>query len=66
MFESIPAPFLSRMRELEAIDARDREDGTPRPTHRPISTASVSDRPPPWLATVGASNPRSPAHHFES
>lgn len=30
MFESIPAPVLTRMRELEAIDTHDREDGTPR------------------------------------
>lgn len=30
MFHSIPAAMLERMRELEAVDARDREDGTPR------------------------------------
>jgi caffeoyl-CoA O-methyltransferase len=30
MFHNIPAPFLKRMRELEAQDAIDREDGTPR------------------------------------
>jgi predicted O-methyltransferase YrrM len=29
MFESITQPMLSRMRELEAIDLRDRTDGTP-------------------------------------
>lgn len=31
MFHDIPARILSRMRHLEAIDARDRVDGTPRP-----------------------------------
>lgn len=30
MFHSIPAPILKRMRELEAQDTTDREDGTPR------------------------------------
>lgn len=30
MFNSIPSPILERMRYLEQIDARDREDGTPR------------------------------------
>jgi caffeoyl-CoA O-methyltransferase len=30
MFESISAPMANRMRELEAIDTRDRDDGTPR------------------------------------
>ena len=30
MFHSIPEPILARMKYLEAIDARDREDGTPR------------------------------------
>lgn len=30
MFHDIPLPILSRMRELEKIDARDRTDGTPR------------------------------------
>ncbi len=29
MFHDIPAAMLARMRELEAIDERDREDGTP-------------------------------------
>ena len=29
MFESISPAMLSRMRELEAIDLRDRTDGTP-------------------------------------
>jgi len=29
MFHQIPAAMLARMRELEAIDARDRADGTP-------------------------------------
>jgi len=31
MFHNIPKPILKRMRELEAQDALDREDGTPRP-----------------------------------
>jgi len=31
MFHNIPKPILNRMRELEAQDALDREDGTPRP-----------------------------------
>ena len=31
MFHNIPKPVLDRMRELEAQDALDREDGTPRP-----------------------------------
>ena len=30
MFHNIPDPILNRMRELEAQDALDREDGTPR------------------------------------
>jgi predicted O-methyltransferase YrrM len=30
MFHNIPKPVLNRMRELEAQDALDREDGTPR------------------------------------
>ena len=30
MFHDIPEPILARMRELETIDNRDREDGTPR------------------------------------
>ncbi len=30
MFNSIPLPILERMRYLEQIDARDRDDGTPR------------------------------------
>jgi caffeoyl-CoA O-methyltransferase len=30
MFHSIPDPVLARMRYLEAIDTRDRQDGTPR------------------------------------
>lgn len=30
MFHSIPKPMLDRMTYLEAIDARDREDGTPK------------------------------------
>jgi len=30
MFHNIPKPILNRMRELEAQDALDREDGTPR------------------------------------
>lgn len=30
MFHHIPQPMLDRMRHLEAIDARDRQDGTPR------------------------------------
>lgn len=30
MFHNIPQPILDRMQVLEAIDARDREDGTPR------------------------------------
>lgn len=30
MFHNIPEPVLKRMRELEAQDAADREDGTPR------------------------------------
>jgi predicted O-methyltransferase YrrM len=30
MFENIPKCIIDRMRELEEIDARDREDGTPR------------------------------------
>lgn len=30
MFHNIPKPMLNRMRELEAQDALDREDGTPR------------------------------------
>jgi caffeoyl-CoA O-methyltransferase len=30
MFRNIPAPILQRMTYLEAIDARDRTDGTPR------------------------------------
>jgi caffeoyl-CoA O-methyltransferase len=30
MFHDIPAPIQGRMRYLEGIDARDREDGTPR------------------------------------
>lgn len=30
MFHNIPQPILDRMRVLEAIDTRDREDGTPR------------------------------------
>jgi caffeoyl-CoA O-methyltransferase len=30
MFESISAPMANRMQELEAIDTRDRDDGTPR------------------------------------
>jgi len=31
MFQNIPKPILNRMRVLEAQDALDREDGTPRP-----------------------------------
>ena len=31
MFHDIPQPILDRMRYLEAIDAQDRTDGTPRP-----------------------------------
>ena len=31
MFHDIPLEILNRMRELEAIDARDRVDGTPKP-----------------------------------
>lgn len=31
MFHDIPPPILERMRHLEAIDAQDRKDGTPRP-----------------------------------
>lgn len=30
MFHTIPEPMRRRMQELEAIDARDRDDGTPR------------------------------------
>jgi caffeoyl-CoA O-methyltransferase len=30
MFHTMPAPIAERMRYLEAIDARDRDDGTPR------------------------------------
>src|SRR6187549_1640809 len=30
MFADIPVAMLERMRELEAIDSRDRQDGTPR------------------------------------
>lgn len=30
MFQDIPKPVLNRMKELEEIDARDRQDGTPR------------------------------------
>lgn len=30
MFHDIPRPMLDRMRELETIDARDRDDNTPR------------------------------------
>lgn len=30
MFHDIPGAVLARMQELEAIDAHDREDGTPR------------------------------------
>lgn len=30
MFHNIPAPMQVRMQQLEAIDARDRQDGTPR------------------------------------
>jgi caffeoyl-CoA O-methyltransferase len=29
MFHHIPAPIIARMRELEELDARDRQDGTP-------------------------------------
>ncbi len=29
MFQNIPKPILDRMKELEAIDAQDRQDGTP-------------------------------------
>lgn len=31
MFHTIPGPILKRLRELEAQDALDRQDGTPRP-----------------------------------
>ena len=30
MFHPIPKPMLDRMAYLEAVDARDREDGTPK------------------------------------
>lgn len=30
MFHEIPQPLLERMQHLESVDARDREDGTPR------------------------------------
>lgn len=30
MFQKIPKPILDRMKELEEIDTRDRQDGTPR------------------------------------
>lgn len=30
MFNEIPQPLLERMQHLESVDARDREDGTPR------------------------------------
>jgi predicted O-methyltransferase YrrM len=30
MFHNIPSPILSRMQQLEEIDSRDRQDGTPR------------------------------------
>ena len=29
MLHDIPKPMLNRMKELEEIDARDRQDGTP-------------------------------------
>ena len=29
MFQKIPKPILDRMKELEEIDTRDRQDGTP-------------------------------------
>jgi len=63
MFADISGPILERMRELEAIDARDRKDGTPRlerlrqvppETGRFLAIAAASAPPGAWVE-IGAS-----------
>ena len=62
MFE-LPLPMIERMRELEAIDARDRKDGTPRlerlrqvppETGRFLAIVAASAPPGAWIE-IGAS-----------
>ena len=63
MLADIPVPILERMRELEAVDARDRKDGTPRlerlrqvppDTGRFLALAAASAPPGVWVE-IGAS-----------
>ena len=63
MFADIPRPILERMRDLEAVDARDRKDGTPRlerlrqvppETGRFLAIAAASTPPGAWVE-IGAS-----------
>lgn len=54
MFHNIPKPILKRMRELEAQDALDREDGTPR-LQRLRQIPPVTGK---FLALLCASAPR--------
>ena len=63
MFADIPRPILERMRDLEAVDARDRKDGTPRlerlrqvppETGRFLAIAAASAPPGAWVE-IGAS-----------
>ena len=58
MFADIPVPMLERMRELEAIDSRDRKDGTPRlerlrqvppETGRFLALAAAAAPPGHWV-----------------
>jgi caffeoyl-CoA O-methyltransferase len=58
MFHAIPAAMLARMRELEAIDARDRTDGTPQQrrlrqvpatTGRFLAILAAGAPPGPWI-----------------
>jgi predicted O-methyltransferase YrrM len=63
MFTDLHGPILERMRELEAIDARDRKDGTPRlerlrqvppDTGRFLAITAASAPPGTWVE-IGAS-----------
>jgi predicted O-methyltransferase YrrM len=53
MFHDVPQPIRRRMAELEAIDARDRDDGTPRPSR----LRQVSPETGRFIALLAASAP---------
>lgn len=53
MFHSIPEPVLARMQQLEAFDAADRQDGTPRLTR----LRQIPPETGKFLALLAASSP---------